>query len=262
VDAAARGGKIVRRPSIPRPIARIARIARIDMESSMLRSIPLPLAVLSLAAVVLLAPPREDIAYVASAPANLLGLADPAAPKLAEILPGCALRVVQRKNGMARIELEGWVAEGAIAAAPPFPVAGAAPKPEPADRDQEPVADLALAQRIEVSASTTGTGDAARFVIAATLRTLKGAPVVVAGAKQSGTVTVYAQRRIAGQRTRGDVLLERALPFDAGRASVEFKPEELVLPAGVRELLISARAELPGARVVVGAAVDVPCGGS
>jgi len=222
----------------------------------MLRIVQGSVAVAAFCAAFVHAPPREDIAYVVVDRATLLGLADRSAPTLAEVLPGCAVRVVQRKDGMARIELEGWVAETSLGKEPPFPVARPdAPEVEPA---LEPVADLALAHHVEVVAAIEGAHDAARLVVALSMRTIKGRPVVVAGSKHAGHVIVYAQRRVAGQRARGDALLERDVTFSAGSSSVTFTAKELLVPDGIRELLVSARAELSDERELLGAAVDVP----
>jgi hypothetical protein len=218
------------------------------------------LAVAAFSATLLAAPAREDIAYVTHDRVVVAGSPDRAnAPALAEVLGGCAVRVLERKDGMARVTLEGWLPEAALANHPPWQVAPPEKPvaPPPPELPTEPVHDLALTHHVGVRAEAKGAPGAAKFAITVDLRTFHNQPVVVAGTKQVGHVTIYAQRQIAGGRVRGDALADRAVTFEDGKATLEFNSAELVIPARVRELLISARAELPGERIVHGAAVDV-----
>jgi hypothetical protein len=215
-------------------------------------------AITTFCATLLAVPASEDIAYVTPDRVVVAGGPDRAsAPALAEVLGGCAVRVLEKKGGMARVAIEGWLPEEALAKNPPWqapdkPAGPPAPEPAP-----EPVSDLALTHHVGVRADATGEHEAAKFVVTLDLRTFKNQPVVVAGSKLSGHVTIYAQRKIAGGRARGDALADRAVTFQDGRATLEFTTKELVIPDRVRQLLISARAELPGERTVHGSAVDV-----
>jgi hypothetical protein len=217
-------------------------------------------AVAAFCATFLAAPAREDIAYVAPDRVVVSGGSDRAtAPALAELFAGCAVRLLERKEGMVRVSFEGWVPEDALAKSPPWPITRTEKPASPSvpELPTEPVHDFALAHHVSVRAESKGATGAAKFVITADLRTIRNQPVVVAGSKQVGHITVYAQKTIAGGRARGDALLDRAVTFEDGKATLELSNAELVIPARVRELLISARAELPGERTVHGAAVDV-----
>lgn len=217
-------------------------------------------AITAFCATLLAVPASEDIAYVTPDRVVVSGGPDRAsAPPLAEVLAGCAVRLLEKKGGMARVSIEGWLPEDALAKNPPWQPAtpekpGGAPAPEPV---QEPVNDLALTHHVGVRADSTGERDVAKYVVKLDLRTFKNQPVVVAGSKLNGHVTVYAQRKIAGGRARGDALADRAVTFEDGKATLEFTSKDLVIPDRVRQLLISARAELPGERTVHGSAVDV-----
>jgi hypothetical protein len=227
----------------------------------MLRFDNASVAIAAFCATFLAAPAPEDIAYVTPDRVVVAGGIDRAtAPALAEVLGGCAVRVLERKGGMARVALEGWVPEVALAKNPPWPVAPAekpAPPAPPPEVPLEPVNDLALTHHVGVRVDAKSEAGAAKFVITVDLRTIKNQPVVVAGTKLAGNVTIFAQRRVAGGRARGDALLERAVTFEDGKATFTLGPNEFVVPERVRELLISARADLPGERTVHGSAVDV-----
>jgi hypothetical protein len=206
------------------------------------------------------APPREDIAYVTPARAALVGMSGSSdAPLLAEVLSGCALRVLERREGMVRVAVEGWVAEGTLAKDPPYPLPlpKEVPPAPPAHPSNEPVADLALADHLQVEAALKRSGDALEYAVAVDLRTKEGRPVVVAGSKQKGRIKIYTQRRVVGEPVKGDVLLERALAFEDGKALLVIPMRELSIPTGTRALFLSARAELSGALVVHGVAADV-----
>jgi len=216
-------------------------------------------AIAAFCATFLAAPSREDIAYVRPDRIAVTGGPDRASsPPLAEVLGGCAVRVVERKDGMARVTLEGWLPEEALAKSPPWQAPPSQkPAAEPPEPPAEPVNDLALTHHVGVRADATGAKETAKFVISLDLRTFRNRPVVVAGSKLSGHVTIYAQRLVAGGRARGDALADRAVTFADGKATLELTSAELVIPDRVRQLLISARAELPGERTIYGSAVDV-----
>jgi hypothetical protein len=218
-------------------------------------------AIAAFIATFLAAPSREDIAYVRPDRVAVTGGPDRAsAPALAEVLAGCAVRVVERKDGMARVTLEGWLPEEALAKSPPWqapPSQKPAAPPPPPEPPAEPVNDLALTHHVAVRADATGAKETAKFVVSLDLRTFHNRPVVVAGSKLSGHVTIYAERLVAGGRVRGDALADRAVTFADGKATLELTSAELVIPDRVRHLLISARAELPGERTIYGSAVDV-----
>jgi len=207
------------------------------------------------------APPREDIAYVTFARAALVGMAGSSdAPLLAEVLSGCAVRVLERREGMVRVAVEGWVAEGSLAKDPPFPMPQLPrndPPAPPAPPSNEPVADLALAHHLQVEAALKKSGDALEYTVTIDLRTKEGRPVVVAGSQQKGRIRIYTQRRVIGEPVKGDMLLERALAFEDGTALLVIPVKDLSIPSGTRALFLSARAELSGARVVHGVAADV-----
>jgi hypothetical protein len=257
VDARPWSGKIVgvgsiRSFGIPEP-----RMVRIENGWANGRAI----AITAFCAIFLAAPAREDIAYLTPDRTTVSGGPDRAtAPALAVVLGGCAVRVLERKEGMARISIEGWLPEEALAKTPPWqpaPKETPATPPPPPELPTEPVNDLALAHHVGVRADSKGETGAAKFVVTLDLRTFRNRPVVVAGSKLTGHVTVYVQRRMAGGRARGDALFDRAVTFEDGKATLELTPAELVIPERVRQLLISARAELPGERTIHGAAVDV-----
>lgn len=213
------------------------------------------------------APSREDIAYVAMERAVLSGLPDAAAaPPLAEVLRGTALHVLERRDGMVRVACEGWMAEGALAKEPPWPVAPTAPKGDetkPAEKPPvdvktlPPVADLALAHHLDIEAAAEGRGETAQFTLRLSLRTMLGRAVVVTGERQEGTLTFFVQRRIAGGRVRGMALLEKPFTLVDGVATLSVRASEVKVADDVAELLISGRATLPGPRELHGAAVDV-----
>ena len=81
--------------------------------------------------------------------------------------------------------------------------------------------------------------------------------MVVAGSKQKGRIKIYTQRRVGGEPVKGDVLLERELALEDGKALLVIPMRELSIPSGTRALFLSARAELSGALVVHGVAADV-----
>ncbi|HET6164515.1 MAG TPA: hypothetical protein VFG37_12660 [Planctomycetota bacterium] len=206
------------------------------------------------------APPREDIAYVTPARAALVGMSGSSdAPLLAEVLSGCAVRVLERREGMVRVAVEGWVAEGTLAKDPPYPLPlpKEVPPAPPARPSNEPVADLALADHLQVEAALKRSGDALEYAVTVDLRTKEGRPVVVAGSKQKGRIKIYTQRRVGGEPVKGDVLLERELALEDGKALLEIPMKELSIPSGTRALFLSARAELSGSVVVHGGAADV-----
>jgi len=183
-------------------------------------------------------------------------------PLLAELLPGTAVRVGERREGFARVVVEGWLPESALSSVPGAeaqavaPVPGTPPPPPP---PPEPVADLALAHHVGVEAKLLGAGDGRELVVALELRTLKYRPVVVPGSRQPGRVRVYEQRRIAGGRARGPELLQRSIEFEAGRATLVLPLSDLGATPP-RAVLISASAELGPQRTIHGAATDVPIG--
>jgi len=206
------------------------------------------------------APPREDIAFVAPARAPLVGMAGTAAaPLLAEVLAGCAVHVLERRDGMARISVEGWLPESSLAKEPPWPQPPVEKKRDepPSLRPTEPVADLALAHHVDVEAAATRNGDAVEYVVTADLRTEQGRPVVVAGSKLTARLRIYPQRRVAGEIVKGDVLLDRTVTLEDGKTKLAIPAQELAIPAGTRALFVSLRAELSRAQVVHGAAADV-----
>lgn len=225
----------------------------------MLRIVHGSLAFAAFCAAFVGAPTREDIAYVAPARAALVGLPQATdAPLLAEVLSGCAVRVLERRDGMVRVAVEGWVAEGSLAKDPPWPVPPREEPPAPAERpSNEPVADLGLAHHLDVEGVLKKNGDALEYVITADLRTQQGRPVVVPGTKQSGRLKIYVQRRVVGEPVKGDVLLDRAIAFEDGKATLTIAAQDLAIPVGARALFLSARAELSGSRIVHGVAADV-----
>jgi hypothetical protein len=206
------------------------------------------------------APTREDIAFVTPARAPLVGMVGTAAaPLLAEVLAGCAVHVLERRDGMARISVEGWLPEGSLSKDPPWPQPTVDKKQDvpPATHPSEPVADLLLTHHLDVQAAANKNGDAVEYVVTADLRTEQGRPVVVAGSKQTGRLRIYTQRRVAGEVVKGDVLLDRTVTFEDGKTKLAIPAKELTIPAGTRALFVSIRAELTRAQIVHGAAADV-----
>jgi hypothetical protein len=183
---------------------------------------------------------------------------DEGSPALAELLPGTALRVAERRDGYARVLVEGWLPEAALAAVPgaPAPKEPAQKPPAPPPPPPEPVRDLVLAHHVDVQAEVRVREDARELQVSLELRTLRGQPVLVEGARHPGKVRIFEQRRVAGGRARGPELLEREVLFEGGRAS-------LVLPLAdlgaspPKLILVSASAELSPQRAVHGAATDV-----
>ncbi len=178
-------------------------------------------------------------------------------PVLAELLAGTAVRVVERRDGFARVAVDGWIDEAALAELEESPPESPTPEAKPPKREPPaPVHDLALAHHVGVRAEVRTRGAVRELALSLELLTLQGAPVIVDGARHAGRIRVFEQRRIAGGRARGAELVARAVTFEAGRASIEVALGDLgeVPP---RMVLVSATAELAPQRAVHGAATDV-----
>jgi hypothetical protein len=175
-------------------------------------------------------------------------------PDLGELLPGTAVRVAERRDGFARVIVEGWLPESALAAMPeaaPEPEPPPAPKPPP-----EPVHDLALAHHVGVSAEVRAVEKGRELAVTLELRTGQNQPVIVEGSRQSGRVRVFQQLKVAGGRARGKELVARDVEFESGRATIVFALSELG-EEPPRTVLVSATADLKPHPAVHGAATDV-----
>src|SRR5262249_25170053 len=140
-------------------------------------------------------------------------------PDLGKLEAGTALRVLERRDGFARVVVEGWLPESALAA---MPEAAPEPPPPPAPPapPPEPVHDLALVHHVGVTAQVRAGAQGRELAMTLELRTSQNQPVIVDGTHHAGHVRVYQQLKIAGGRARGNELLSRDVQFEAGRASL------------------------------------------
>jgi hypothetical protein len=205
-------------------------------------------------------PRRGALERIAVERATLRGVpsAEPS-PELAELLRGTAVRTGERRDGFVRVTVEGWVEESALAPLDGEAARAAAPveespKPEP---PPEPVHELGLAHHVGVAAEAVDRDGGRALSVTVELRTSRERPVLVDGTEHPGRVRFFEQRRIAGGRARGALLLTRDVKFVAGRASLVVPLADLgaTTPAMV---LVSASAELSPKWTIHGAATDVP----
>src|SRR5262245_34068155 len=197
-----------------------------------------------------------ELLRVGAEPSALLALPKAeGSPALGELLPGTALRVTERRDGFARVVVEGWLPESALAAMPE--AAPLEPEPPPAPQPPpEPVHDLALAHHVGVTAEVRDARDGGReLAVTLELRTARNQPVVVEGTGHDGRVRVYKQLKVAGGRARGPELVVREVRFEDGKATIAFALSELG-EEPPRVALVSASAALTPQRTIYGAATD------
>lgn len=158
-----------------------------------------------------------------------------------------------RDDGLVKVRVEGWLPRAALTEAH----AGRVPRvAASAAARGAPVAVLSRAHHVAVRPELRIVQRRRVVTLELELETLDGRPVVVAGSRLAGQLTVAPQRKIAGGHARGEPLLARAFELVEGRAVVELPLADLGDPAPPL-VVFSASVELGGAVVLVGAASAV-----
>ena len=197
-----------------------------------------------------------ELLRVGAEPATLMALPTAqGSPELGELLPGTAVRVSERRDGFARVLVEGWIPESSLAAMPESTPVEPPPAPKP---PPEPVRDLSFAHHVGVSAEMRDAATGGReLAVTLELRSARNQPVIVEGSRHGGRVRVFKQLKVAGGRARGPELVVRDVQFEAGKATIAFALSELG-EEPPRVALVSATADVTPQRSVHGAATDVP----